>query len=507
MPPNNSEAERLRNIRKYATFGVIGTIVLILFAWYFSNGWVRISTDAKDATITVYQSTGKIKEIKGSSLFSSLKPGDYTITVVTDKGASSKFVKLGYGTIHISSIAVHNESPVEPVIARNAIDISASNNHVSFIEPEMSRGFSSISPDAYEHTARESTIQQIDWLSPDFGAAILTSATPPIDGQTDDPTVGVVDKGVVTDIPTPFSLRDLPLSVRVTENRGVAVSAGNVAYVKSSLEAGFKQVIKTEKPVSILSAKKNLILFEQKEEKDEVLHGTLISINEDGSRLGSLDVTHAVDPSNIPNADISPDNTLTVVTIAGTAFVYDMSLQKQHELPSPSTITSARWLNNTTVIYLSNHRVWKYDLDTKTASSLGKDSDDSQLYFASIDREGGYVYYATVSTAAPSRIARVPLDSNETSTHTELTEKLSILFPFYASMALCRAEYILLAEPTILITKETEETPEQTEINLQFCRETVEEFLDKQQVDKSSLKFIVGYLDQHWLDDPFLDAL
>ena len=505
MPPNNSEAERLRKIRKYAIFGVIGVLLLILLTWYLSNGWVRISTDAKDATITVYQSTGKVTEVKGSSLFSSLRPGSYTITVVTNKGASSKLVELGYGTIHVSSITTHNESPAEPVITRNAMDISASNNHVSFIEPEMSRGFSRISPDTYEHAARESTVQQIDWLSPDFGAAILTPATPSVNGKIGDPVVGIIDKGTIKDIPTPFSLRDLPLSVRVTDNSGVAVSAGNVAYVKSSLEAGFKQVIKTERPVSILSAKKNLILFEQKEEKNEVLHGTLISINEDGNRLGSLDVTHAVDPSNVPNADISPDNTLAVVTIAGTAFVYDMSLQEKHELPSPSTITSARWLNNTTIIYLSNHRVWKYDLDTKTASSLGKDTDDSQLYYVSIDREGGYAYYATVSTAAPSRIARVPLDSDKTSSRTELTDKLSIIFPFYASMALCRAEYVLLAEPSVLIVKQTEETPEQTEVNLQFCRETVDAFLDKQQVDKSSLKFIVGYLDQYWLDDPYLD--
>lgn len=483
-----------RILRKYILFGFISLTALIFIIWYFSNSWLYVTT-SKDATITIYQGGGTTKQTKGKHLFTALTPGDYTIEVRTETGATSRFSAQGHGAFVKINLETNTTQPIQDVIAHYTRDLSASKDRLSYLQAGQVHGFQSITPDTYTTEQPNQTFESIKWLDPSFGVAVTI---PHGEGIDTEPVVGVISNTKdFTPLSLPESISHKATSVDVSLNRDILLSIDSTLYRKRSSDSEFHKIYSGNGPLSILSSTKDIILFEKtpsSHSEDETVHGEIILIDTNGKKIGSQKESYAVDPTNAPYAKQSPDGKYIAALVAGRVTLYDSHLQNYQRLPQPGSATSLTWRDDTTLLFSSKNTIWRYSFEDRLARSLAVDSSDRTINTLSFDKKGDSVYFSSIGKKSTDTLGRVSISGGSPNTD-EVTRKITTILPYNVAMALCRADYVNFTKPAVVIWKLREESNSSMEANMQWCLDEVKSYLIKQKVDPNSVQFIQNYVD------------
>lgn len=482
----------VKSLRKYILIGLGGLTLLILIIWYFSNSWLIVSTKATDATITIYQGGGTVKQQKGGWLFTPLSPGNYTVEVRNNSGASSKFSAQGNGAFAIIDLDVKPNHTPDDVIAQNASDISASRDNLAYVRTNQPQGLQLVTANSYSSIQTNQTFESVQWLDPSFGVALTT---PRGEGEKMESQVGIISSGKnFSPLTLPASVSNKAASVGVSANRDIFLSIESDLYRKKPSESEFRRIYSGKGPLSILSGSKNIVLFEQKNitNSDELVNGSIILLDADGKQKGSQDDSYAIDPTNTPSAAQSPDGKNIAVLIAGRITLYNDRLEKTQSLPQPGAVASLSWQDDKTLVFSAKNTLWLYSLQDETTRSLAFDSSDRTITTLSLDNDTNTVYFSSNGKTSNDVLRRVSIkDSSSTSSDT--AKKLATVLPYDVSMALCRADYLNFTQPTIVITKLQENDAATTKENLQLCNDEIKAYLERQRIDTKSIKFIQTY--------------
>lgn len=509
---NNTPNFDMQYMKKPIMIGLVSlTIiaVILLVAWYFSNSWLRVTTDAKDATIKISQNGKTIKEEKSNSLFTSVKPGRYTVEVKNSSSATAKFTDQKNGAFVSIDLDEVKVKDVGSIASRASFNLSISDTRLSY-ESDSSQGFYTVTDKDNLVAQPELRFEAIDWLNPDFGATIVTNI---LSEGMRQPELGIVSGGNFTKLSQPENASKIMSDVGVSDDKDILAVSNSVVYRKAASEDDFKQFYEGEGIIDILSARHNLVMFEQNSEEGEVLKGRLISVDRDGKEAGSIEAQFAIDPSNSPKASQSPDQQKIAVLMAGHITIYNQSLKKPVSLPQPDRVSSIAWKDDETLIFTSSNTIWSYSTKDSVARALAFDDQGRNIVSLAISENGKDIVFSSVGLTTSGTIKRVKLDGNhlgensgepsnqpignDSAPSASSTEKdqLSLVLPHYVTLAMCRADYMNFNKPTIVINKLNEKDQASMQANLDWCISEVKAYLDNQKVDYSGVEFKTVYTD------------
>ena len=499
------------DMKRVVMFGLIGLGVIalvLLVAWYFSNSWIRVTTDAKDATITILQDEKVIKQEKAGSLFTSLKPGRYTVEVRSASSAATKFTDLKNGAIATVKLDEAKVKEIGNIAVRSSYSMTVSDDRLSYTT-ESSQGFHTVTANENVLAQTQYRFEAVDWLSPDFGAAIVTNVE---SAGMRTPEAGVISGSDFTTLTPPENTSRVLSDVGVSNDKDVVVVSGSTLYRKPAAENAFREFYEGDGIVDILTVKHGVVLFEQRREENEILYGQLVSVNQKGEKQGVVETRFAIDPANAPKASQSPDQKTIAILIAGHITLYDPELKNPVSLPQPNRVSDIAWRDDSTLLFASGNTLWTYSLEDKVARALVFDDKKRHINAIAISESGDDIVFSSIGTATSSVIQRVKLDGNNLGENSgepgeapddvdidanpsAKDDPLSVVLPHYVTLAMCRADYMNFGKRTVAIYKLNEKDQATMQANLEWCISEVKSYLDKQGIDYSDVEFRTIYTD------------
>ena len=438
---------------------LLGIIALVAYP-YLTTAQLSITTNSSDNTIAINRITPNAQSIdteNATGSFSTRVPaGTYSIAVKNKYFASQQVVNVKAMETKNITINLNSIKDVEPVSSRSASYVVADNNSLAFID-RSNRSLYRIDSNNNEQLI-DSThgFSTAEWSDVTYGV-----------GQDTNSNLYKINNNTVTPIVAPFSY-DAKTTYYLAPNRDLYIANGKTLYI-STAEGGFKQLYVSSQQISVITASNtNVLLGESNPEKKE---GALVAVSRTGSTNKSTGEAY--------RAAWSPSGKYLVTSSDVETQVVDAKLHKVISLPT-TNVNSPVWLDDHTLLYGVSDGVWKYDVQSGSATLLASVGDVGQVSQITPSKDGAYIYISIQETnntdGLSFQLSRLGLRGQVSSV---AVQKIKLLIP--NTISSCNLNYINFTKTTILVQGSLADK--------QTCLKSAQDYLWQYSVNVSQLQF------------------
>ena len=426
-------------LRKYALWSIICLVAVLSLFWlfhYLNTGTITVTASGPQDVVTIAgfnndktRSQNAYYKQAANHLSVRLPVGEYTVSAQGHVSTINKTVVLHARQRLTFTFKVPPVTPPVAVTGTNALDISAGDSRVFYVNPDTPN------PGLYEidnqnnvtNIAPGMTFQSVKWADAYYGI-----------GQDDNGNLDVINNGNVAPLKTPaaFSVYQ-KISYAVTPTRQIYLSIGSDIYLGS--DSGNFQKIYTIAgvPAQLIPAPGlvGVLGFPKGGVGKPVM--TIITPRGKLVRKGS-----------IGGAGVwSPDGKKLAVSAFEGGGLEILNGSLEHIASLPSGGNGYAWLDSNTLLYSSGNTLLSYHIDTKSSVLIASLSPGNSINEVSLDSSKHYVYLAVQSATGSTELDRVGLSGQKAP---DIAYQLDVFFP--KSVGGCSINYVNFTAPTLEVT-------------------------------------------------------
>jgi hypothetical protein len=333
-------------------------------------GRLDVVVNNSRASIDIRRTTpnpGVIDTKKATGSFSSMLPsGNYVITAKLDLSSSQKIVNLKSGETKKVEISIGVVGDAEPVSNREARNIIV-DTALSFLDRASGNIYRVDQANNEKLIQASRGFSTVQWAGSSYGVGQDTT------GQL----FRITDNA--TTIAAPFEYNN-KTTFALSPNRSLYVSDGKKLYF-SKPEGSSKLLYTSTKQISVMAGSDTFVMLS--ETQSDSKEGSIIVVDQNGSTKRSDGETYS--------ATWSPSGKLVFLSGGNKNGVFDASLNVVSGLPD-SNVNAPAWLDDNTLLYGVNDKLWKYDISSKTSSIITSLGSSGQISQVSPSKDGAYIY-------------------------------------------------------------------------------------------------------------------
>ena len=377
--------------KKILILGAVIIFIVIPLIWVAAkNSFVIISASDKSATITL-TSTDNSTTITATGSYMGLVPAkNYTINTQTITAATSE--SFSAMPFHVQSIAIQLQKAVQSEavsnIATDNVNVTTGTN-LTFVDSATQYLEQVDSHNTLQRIGAPYTFSRVAWKDQTSGIAIATDPSN---------TVGVfaIHGTTITALPLPEAVSDSnSLSVAYAGNNTYYFTENNKLYSYTDSSPTFTRVSFIPSGYVLSSASgARVLLYKATSNVGSNYAVTLLN-----TKNGSTNATTAPlieNPNYTFSSSWSPDGTKVIISASGSSTVYNQSLQKITMIAGNAS-NSPAWLNNSSVVYAAQNRLWQYSFSTTVSNAIAylpKYATADTIY---TDHSGQYLYFTIIT--------------------------------------------------------------------------------------------------------------
>lgn len=415
-------SSKQKTLLYYALMALFAVTIIWLFVLYFLSAQLTITTSDASTTISLqeYSPTSRTIPINqnGNSATARVEAGTYIIVVKSNSSSAQQIVKLGVGehkTVSLNpGVITTSSGNVIPVTTLGGRSISASNNHLSFIDyndPNYPL-YTVDTSNKLSELGGGRSFQSITWISADYGIGQVIKGS-------NSYGIALIQGSSATDIPLPFTTQS-GFSFAVAPNKTLYVSDGHIIY-RANGDGSYTKIYTSNSDFLSLSTASNKTIQFNVRANNSTRQTSIAVLHNDGTKYQIS--------GEIYESLWSPASDKLILAGDDVSGVFNDQLKMVNPLPSMNII-SPLWLDNNTILFIQGSDIWKYSLQDGTTNKIAT-IDQSVGNFSNIYLSDDHSYlYATVDRANfPSitfSIYRVSLQNQQSNT-TSLNSLLLVL--------------------------------------------------------------------------------
>lgn len=387
----------MKKIYASVILGFVAIGILWWLANYLSTGIIEITTNNKNDTITLQETTGSKPFVKigASSVSATVKHGQYIAKVRNGSRTTIQVINFneGHKTFRYF-VSLTSPLKTEPVAYENGQDIDATTDQLVYLN--ASSGMLRQINNENNLTDLNNTLlfQTVKWASPSFGV-----------GQIGDGRLYTIAGNSVNSLKVPFSYGGQHVNFDVLPDKKIYVSYGADVYSGSQSE-GFKKIYTSSSSnPALVAGTSGLAVSDSKYGKNatHISKPLLTTINVNGKN-----------PKKNVEAERmawSPNGQYLAVGNQANPTIYNNNLRQVAVIPTNFVVGQFEWLNNTTLLYTSSSELWTYDLTTQKIQLLVNMATSDSITGLYLSQDRSYVYLTTFDSGSGSyEIKRVGLN-------------------------------------------------------------------------------------------------
>lgn len=472
------------NTKRLIRYCVIIFGILLLIGgivWFFSNSWLTIKTPSSTAEISILQDGVVVKTLKGQSVFTSVAPGSYTVSVTDGEKMSTKYIVAPGGQFHTYTYALKEISQAKDITSVRANSLFANETSLRYVDMgDEASGYISVSQNSISRLSSDLRFSQIAWNSSGQGFGLSSTL------GTEETSMGIAaisgDKAV--NYPLPSDTENTGQSVAISPNGTGWFAGGNNLYQQTG--TGLTRVYQAKQAITVLAAtNNNALVVESTSSNGDSVTMQLVSVKPDGSETRGASFAFHADPNLSLGATYSPDGSHFVLTSLGTGIIYTNDLKETGRLPLDTMVTSAIWRDNSTILYAATNSILSYSLDAKTADVVGKSEPGSTITNLAYSPTNDSLVMSVTGSSSSDTIKQVNLKVQGTQP-TSAEQALIAYLPREYTMLSCMANYNTFSGPTVVIEQRVSFDNEQ---NARDCETAVKQTFDQYNIDPAQFTY------------------
>jgi hypothetical protein len=461
----------------------IGALILVsTVVWFFSNSFITIKTPSANAEISISQNGIVTKSLKGASVFTSVSPGSYTISVKEGIKMSTRYVQVGGGQFHTYSYTLKDVNQTQNISAVRANSLYLNGPNLNYVDlNQEANGYITASSTTISRSANDLRFSQIAWNRE--GKGIGLSST--LGTEETSSNVTSINGGALVNYPLPSGTENKSQSIAIAPNGTGWFAGGNLLFQQNGPE--LKKIYEAKHNITLLAATNtSALILEAINSDGDSLTMQLVSIRLDGSESRGESVSFHADPNLSLSGTYSPDGTHIILTSMGTGIIYTSDLKRVDQLPLQTTITSATWEDNSTILYATENNILAYSVETKTANTVGVSEQGSTITGLTYDTTSQAVAMSVLGSDSSDSIQLIKLVAPSMSI-TSAMQTLATYLPREYTMLSCRVNYNTLNSPTVLIEQRMSMDNEQ---NARDCEDAIKQTFEQVNINPSQFTYI-----------------
>lgn len=471
-----------KKVIRYAIFIVCGLLLLIGVIWFFSRSWLQVTAPSNNSDISIMRNGVEVLHAKGSSFFTSIDPGMYSVSVREGNKMSVRYINAPGGQFHTYAYTLQDTQTSRSIVSLHSTSLSGSDEGLSFIntDPEA-KGYIRINTSSVSRLVDTLQFSQIAWN--DIGQGFGLSQTL----GTEETSFGItsISQGTSKNYSLPDGMQDGNQSVAISPN-GTGWFAGKKSLYRQTISS-LEKVVSVDNQLVVLAATDTTVLAAESIKSDgDTITMQLVSIQLNGSMKRGPSFSFHADPTLGMSASYSPDGSHIILTSTGTGIVYTSDLVEVDQLPLQTSVASATWKDDTTILYSSENRVLAYSLTSRIADVVGVSESGSTITEITYAPKIKTAYIATSGTTSNDTIQRIVLGTYPEGLETPAIQALSTYLPQEYTMLSCRAGYSTFAQPTVIIEQRVSTSNEQ---NAKDCIDATKELFSKYKIDPEQFTY------------------
>ena len=428
-------------LRKYALWGAICLVVVLSLFWlfhYLNTGTIAVTASGSQDIVTIAgvndgtHSRNAYYKQATNHLSVRVPVGEYIISAQGHVSTTNKTVVLRARQKLTFTLKPAPVTPPVAVTGTNAVDISASDTQLSYINPDTPNpGLYKIdSQNNVTNIAPGVAFQSVKWANANYGI-----------GQDDNGNLDVINNGGVTQLKTPAAFSANQRAVyAVTPTRQIYLSIGPDIYFGN--DSGNFQKIYTVAgaPAQLFPAPGFVGVLGFPKRSAQGTDMTIITPGGKLVRKGSIG-------GIISGGVWSPDGKkLVISTLEGAGLeIFNSSLERIASLPNGSD--GYAWLDSNILLYSSGNTLLSYHVNTEGSVLIANLPPGNSINEVSLDSSKHYVYLAVQSSTGGTELDRVGLSGQKAP---DIAYQLDVFFP--KSVGGCSINYVNFTAPTLAVT-------------------------------------------------------
>jgi hypothetical protein len=383
-----------------ASLGLIVIIVVALLAHYLSSGTITITTNSKDNTITLQKVSGNGSFVKTAigTLSSGVGHGLYTATVKNGSQVSTQVINFneGHKTLHYY-VSLGKLIDTEPVSYQEAKDVVADNNQLLYINPDGN--LYKIDSSNNDSSVSLEDLETVEWVNTSFGV-----------GQDQFGNLYTVINGVVHALIVPFSYTGKSVNFAVAPDKQIYISNGSTVYAGNQ-SGSFKKIYTASSSSPVLAAGNNYVAV------SDTKNGAHAN-NIPSPLLSTVSSSGAINKKSIEAEQLSwsPNSKYLAEVNEASPTIYNSSLKEIATVPTSSSVSQLKWLNNNTLIFATDDEVWSYSLSTQSLKLMAITYNGSSVTDLALSDDKSYIYLVTYDSSSKNyAIGRLNLEGQSVS--------------------------------------------------------------------------------------------
>jgi hypothetical protein len=464
MDPNQNQMPA--DLGRIIRIGAIGLGVLVLFTvafiWissYTNKGSVDITTQDKNNSISISDSTHKVLKTAKSELKLDVAKGTYFVSVTGNYVGATQQISVSAHNTTTLELSPENPSDTEPVYYSPITHVSASPTQLSYLD--NASNFAYINTSNAVQTEESISFGDIAWGDPTFGLGVANA----------DGLLYLVENNKTTPFPYPKGVSTPGPVVAVSPTHQMYVGVGKVLY--SVTTAGkWTKIYTAPSNITQLSAVKDRVVSlaptDQAAAEIAVTTSAGQQVAKKTLNAGAVTVSASGKYLALTNGD---DTTIT-----------DDQLATVQTVPQAGT-KNVTWGGDTTLYYSVDDKIWSYDVGAQKSQIIGIAPLGNPITELAVNTDASYLYIGatTNDTFQIQQLFRIGLRHQAVSkTVTNLQLILPLKEDLY-SMLLVNFSGL----PTVLVQPVLGATPDMVEPQ-------VRSELQGRGFDLSQLRIVVG---------------
>lgn len=466
---------RTKKILVYAGSALVFLLVALWVYKYLSTGTITVTTDDPDNYVAVSQilegksQTGAYNKQAPHKLTVRVKPGQYELTATSRTIGTSKIVTLK-ARQHISfDLNPSSISFTEPVLGQGATSIAADASQMLFIDPVSGYLMRIDSANNLSSVDTAHIYKSAVWSGTNFGVA-----------QDNTNSLFTITDGAVSKVQLPFPIDSSASNVTYTvapDNTIYVSNAGDIYMGGAS--GAFKKIYTAKHDTVKLSASNGLVAITYTGEGDSegnessVQPPNITVIDTDGKVVG------AQDGAKLYNPEWSKDGKYLAVQGEHGYIIFNKSLGQVLAVPTddPSGLS---WINSTDFLYGIKNQLWQYSLSKNQSQKISQVSLGIDEISASTDGAYAYVVSGSPLKKDTLEVTRTGLKGQSVP---DKIQNLDLIFPEDTNG--CSINYVNFSRLEVTVRYSSTATPD-------FCVNVAKKDLRYYSIDSEKFQFTVN---------------
>lgn len=382
--------------------GCVAIGLIVELDHLLTTGHITITSDHPSDTITLTQvmddsgngAGGKVfsKQAKGR-LSLTLGVGNYTATIQGNSIAATQTITLKpFQNLHYNLSPI-NTTGVEPVIYKNASDISASSSHLFYLDSTDETLHQVDSQNVITQLHPDQRFKSIQWADDSYGV-----------GQGSDGKLYSITSGSVSALTIPIpTTPDKTMFYSVAPNRELFVAEGGVVY-SGGPGRSFKKIYADKDPfTSLLATDGKVAVINTPGDGSFNASSPYIVVVNDSGKSFKKNVTVEGSAVWSPNGQ-----RLASIKDPGAGLtIYDSSLRTIATIPGSAT-NGLVWIDDNSITY-GDQGLWTYSITSGRANLIANMPLGAGVTGVALSSDKAYIYVSTVDNDSNTTIKRIGL--------------------------------------------------------------------------------------------------